>query len=68
MGATCFSLEKRVSDMMRKAFWDILQEKLNEDPPDYSHALQLLEEMKQVSELWKCPVFYCLIRLLIFVY
>ena len=35
--------------MMRKAFWDILQEKLNQDPPDYSHAIALLQEVKEVN-------------------
>lgn len=43
------SLEKQVRDMMHKAFWDVLDEKLKEDPPDYSHALILLKEVKEAS-------------------
>ena len=42
------SIEKKVSDVMKLAFWDALQEKLREDPPDYSHAIVLLEEVKEV--------------------
>ena len=34
---------------MHKAFWDVLDEKLNEDPPDYNHALILLKEVKEVN-------------------
>jgi len=33
---------------MHKAFWDVLEEKLAEDPPDYSHAMVLLDEVKRV--------------------
>ena len=34
---------------MHKAFWDALREKLSDDPPDYSFALQLIAEVKQVN-------------------
>ena len=34
---------------MHKAFWDALKEKLDEDPPDFSHALVLLQEVKEVG-------------------
>ena len=34
--------------MMRKAFWDVLQEQLNDDPPRYDQALHLLQELKEV--------------------
>ena len=33
---------------MKKAFWDSLQEKLSSQPPDYSHALVLIEEVREV--------------------
>ena len=36
---------------MQRAFWDSLQEKLDEDPPDYSHALVLFQEVKEVCKL-----------------
>ncbi|XP_043915465.1 T-complex protein 11-like protein 1 [Protopterus annectens] len=41
------SLEKRVRDIMRKAFWDCLEAQLNENPPEYDHAVKLLEEIKE---------------------
>ncbi|XP_013395437.1 T-complex protein 11-like protein 1 [Lingula anatina] len=40
------SIEKQVKEIMHKAFWDALDEKLK-DPPDYSHAIVLMEEVKQ---------------------
>ena len=42
------SIEKQISDTMKKAFWDSLQEKLSSQPPDYSHALVLIEEVREV--------------------
>ena len=45
-----FSIEKKVGDVMKQAFWDALQEKLREEPPDFSHAIVLLEEVKQVCD------------------
>ncbi|ELU14255.1 hypothetical protein CAPTEDRAFT_97119, partial [Capitella teleta] len=44
------SIEKQVKDTMQKAFWDALREKLGEDPPDFSHAMVLLEEVKENLE------------------
>ena len=34
--------------MMHKAFWDLLQEQIDCDPPEYSQALVLLTEVKQM--------------------
>jgi len=34
---------------MHKAFWDSLAASLQEDPPDYTHALVLLKEVKEVT-------------------
>ncbi|KAM6987033.1 T-complex protein 11-like protein 2 [Aplochiton taeniatus] len=42
------SLEKRVRDMVHKAFWDSLESGLNDDPPEYGHAIKLLEEIKEI--------------------
>ncbi|CAH1798477.1 unnamed protein product [Owenia fusiformis] len=42
------SIEKQVKEVMHKAFWDSLSEKLSAEPPDYSHAVVLLEEVKQM--------------------
>ncbi|XP_053949078.1 T-complex protein 11-like protein 1 isoform X1 [Anastrepha ludens] len=40
------SLERRIKDIMHKAFWDVLRGQLNENPPCYDHAIQLLAEIK----------------------
>lgn len=41
------SLEKQVKEIMHKAFWDLLEESLGSDPPEYDHALILLKEVKE---------------------
>ncbi|KAJ8315429.1 hypothetical protein KUTeg_007579 [Tegillarca granosa] len=41
------SIEKQVKEVVHKAFWDAFQEKLNEDPPDYGHAVVLIAEVKE---------------------
>jgi len=41
------SLEKQVRDVVHKAFWDKLREELNQDPPIFSQALSLIEEVKE---------------------
>lgn len=41
------SIEKQVRDVMHRAFWDALESKLNDSPPDFSHALVLIEEVKE---------------------
>ena len=44
----CISLEGQIKEVIHKAFWDSLAESLQEDPPDYTHALVLLKEVKEV--------------------
>ncbi|TRY98467.1 hypothetical protein DNTS_020558, partial [Danionella cerebrum] len=41
------SLEKRVKEMMHKAFWDVLESQLNKDPPQFNHAISLVGEIKE---------------------
>ncbi|KAJ0047465.1 hypothetical protein NL108_000878, partial [Boleophthalmus pectinirostris] len=41
------SLFKSVKDNLHKAFWDILEAELNDDPPEYGQAIKLLEEIKE---------------------
>nr|XP_015197645.1 PREDICTED: T-complex protein 11 homolog [Lepisosteus oculatus]XP_015197646.1 PREDICTED: T-complex protein 11 homolog [Lepisosteus oculatus]XP_015197647.1 PREDICTED: T-complex protein 11 homolog [Lepisosteus oculatus]XP_015197648.1 PREDICTED: T-complex protein 11 homolog [Lepisosteus oculatus] len=41
------SLEGRVKEMMHKAFWDSLQAQLSLNPPDYTQAIRLLQEVKE---------------------
>ncbi|XP_008296845.1 T-complex protein 11-like protein 1 [Stegastes partitus] len=43
------SLERRVKEIMHKAFWDCLEAQLKEEPPSYDHAIKLLAEIKEVS-------------------
>ncbi|XP_035518762.1 T-complex protein 11-like protein 1 [Morone saxatilis] len=42
------SLEGRVTEIVHRAFWDSLQEQLNGDPPNYNHAVILLQEVKSM--------------------
>lgn len=46
------SLEYCIKETMHRAFWDILRSSLDCDPPDYEPALRLLEEVKQVCDLF----------------
>lgn len=39
---------KQVKDTMHKAFWEMLREQLNSDPPEYSQAMILLAEIREV--------------------
>ncbi|NXX22660.1 T11L1 protein, partial [Podargus strigoides] len=41
------SLERKVRDIVHKAFWDCLESQLKEDPPTYDHAIKLLGEIKE---------------------
>lgn len=45
-----YSLERRVKEIMHKAFWDCLEAQLKEDPPTYGHAIKLLAEIKEVRQ------------------
>ncbi|KAA8580236.1 hypothetical protein FQN60_005771 [Etheostoma spectabile] len=42
------SLWKIVRDIVHKAFWDILESELNNDPPEYGQAIRLLEEIREI--------------------
>ncbi|XP_044007347.1 T-complex protein 11-like protein 1 isoform X2 [Aphidius gifuensis] len=39
------SIQKKVKEIMHRAFWNVLAEQLMEDPPNYTHALVLLHEI-----------------------
>ncbi|XP_044049419.1 T-complex protein 11-like protein 1 isoform X1 [Siniperca chuatsi] len=41
------SVERRVKEIMHKAFWDCLEAQLKENPPSYGHAIKLLAEIKE---------------------
>uniref|UniRef100_A0AAR2JA95 T-complex 11, testis-specific-like 1 n=1 Tax=Pygocentrus nattereri TaxID=42514 RepID=A0AAR2JA95_PYGNA len=49
------SLEKRVKEIMHKAFWDSLEAQLNDDPPVYDHAIKLVGEIKETLLLFLMP-------------
>ncbi|XP_064011474.1 T-complex protein 11-like protein 2 isoform X2 [Pogoniulus pusillus] len=42
------SLAGTVKQIVHKAFWDLLESELNEDPPEYEHAIKLFEEIKEI--------------------
>nr|XP_057934287.1 T-complex protein 11-like protein 2 [Doryrhamphus excisus] len=42
------SLLKRVRDNVHKAFWDVLESELNDDPPEYQQAIRLLQEIREI--------------------
>lgn len=44
-----YSLEGRFMETMYNAFWDHLKEQLLSTPPDFTCALELLKEVKEVS-------------------
>lgn len=41
------SLEGRIKAMVHKAFWNLLREQLERDPPSYDQAIRLLGEIKE---------------------
>ena len=43
-----YRLEKQVRDVVHKAFWDKLREEINQEPPVFSQAMSLIEEVKEV--------------------
>lgn len=49
------SLEGRVTEIVHRAFWDSLQEQLNRDPPNYKHAVILLQEVKTMLQSLLLP-------------
>ncbi|KAG9352809.1 hypothetical protein JZ751_017385 [Albula glossodonta] len=42
------SLEGTVKEIVHRAFWDSLQAQLSLSPPDYTHAITLLQEVKEI--------------------
>ncbi|XP_029019152.1 T-complex protein 11-like protein 2 [Betta splendens] len=42
------SLWNAVKHNVHKAFWDILESELNNDPPEYQQAIRLLEEIREI--------------------
>lgn len=42
------SWQKQVKQTMHKAFWDLLQADLDDNPPLYQHAIVLLTEIKEI--------------------
>lgn len=45
-----YSLRKKITEVFHQAFFDILQEQISKDPPDYTQAMVLLKEIKEVTE------------------
>uniref|UniRef100_A0A803YG44 Uncharacterized protein n=1 Tax=Meleagris gallopavo TaxID=9103 RepID=A0A803YG44_MELGA len=49
------SLENRVKETLHKAFWDRLKKQISASPPDYTQAIQLLQEIKEALLLLLLP-------------
>ncbi|CAG5117422.1 unnamed protein product [Candidula unifasciata] len=41
------SWKHKVAETVKRAFWDVFEEKINEDPPDLSFAYTMLEELRE---------------------
>nr|SVE74145.1 EOG090X04Z9 [Daphnia barbata] len=41
------SIQKTIKDIAHQAFWDLLKEEFEDEPPRYDRALTLLEEIKE---------------------
>ncbi|XP_014295014.1 T-complex protein 11-like protein 1 [Microplitis demolitor] len=49
-GTKTKKLQKKVKEIMHNAFWNLLKQQLNDDPPDYTQALVLLREIRETLE------------------
>ena len=41
--------------MLHKAFWDLMEEKLKEDPPDFESAISVFEDVKNLMDAILLP-------------
>ncbi|KAK0097881.1 hypothetical protein PV326_013077 [Microctonus aethiopoides] len=48
-------VHKKVKEIMHRAFWNLLREQLDENPPNFTQALVLLSEIKDSLELLVLP-------------
>jgi hypothetical protein len=57
------SIQKKMKEICHQAFWDVLKEELESDPPSYERALILLEEIRDVR-LYCCTnrKCFCLLK------
>ncbi|KAJ8259598.1 hypothetical protein GJAV_G00171260 [Gymnothorax javanicus] len=44
------SLEARVKEVVHRAFWDNLRDQMSLSPPNYHHAVLLLQEVKEILQ------------------
>jgi hypothetical protein len=42
------ALQKHIQDLMYNAYWDILKNELNSDPPQYDQLIRILEELREL--------------------
>jgi len=49
------SFEGAFKSMLHKAFWDLMAEKLKEDPPDYESAISVFEDVKKLTDAVLLP-------------
>uniref|UniRef100_A0A3B5M212 Uncharacterized protein n=1 Tax=Xiphophorus couchianus TaxID=32473 RepID=A0A3B5M212_9TELE len=50
-----YSLWNIVRQNLYEAFWDKLETELNEDPPEYQHAIKLVEDIREILLLFLNP-------------
>merc|ERR1719383_219046 len=49
------SFEGTFKSILHKAFWDLMEEKLKEDPPDYESAISVFEDVKKLMDAVLLP-------------
>ena len=49
------SFEGTFKSILHKAFWDLMEEKLKEDPPDYESAISVFEDVKKLMDAILLP-------------
>ena len=49
------SFEGTFKSILHKAFWDLMEEKLQEDPPDYESAISVFEDIKKLLDAILLP-------------
>lgn len=49
------SIQKRISDMLHKAFWDTVSEEIKQTPPKYIKALTVFADIKEILDSLLLP-------------
>ena len=49
------SFEGAFKSILHKAFWDLMEERLKEDPPDYESAISVFDDIKKLFDAVLLP-------------